>query len=158
VGLLVASLRAALRTGRVQAEQSKPSVQVELTAKGNIRCSVTLYLKILPIPEGFPGLDSNVLLQTSLPLKIGLVSEYVIDADTGLISQHELVESRVNGQLTPSDIVSQWIRRRQIPMIGGSTRGDSDSDSNSNNATAEESWMQTALDTVNWVRSLNKSS
>jgi hypothetical protein len=152
VGLLVASLRAALRTGRVQAEQSKPSVQVELTAKGNVRLSMTLYLKILPIPGGFPGLDSSVLLQTSLPLKIGLVSEYVIDAETGLISQHELVESRVNGQLTPSDIVSQWIRRRQVPIMGasGSDRG--------NNDAAEESWMQTALDTVNWVRSLNKSS
>jgi hypothetical protein len=159
VGLLVASLRAALRTGRVQAEQSKPSVQVELTTKGNVRLSMTLYLKILPIPGGFPGLDSNVLLQTSLPLKIDLVSDYVIDADTGLIVQHELIESRVNGQLTPADIVSQWIRQRQVPMMGGastSSRGGGSSSFKYN--AAEESWMQTALDTVNWVRSLNKSS
>jgi hypothetical protein len=56
---------------------------------------MTLYLKILPIPEGFPGLDSDVLLLTSLPLKIDLGSEYVIDADTGLIVQHELIESCV---------------------------------------------------------------
>jgi hypothetical protein len=152
VGLLMASLRAAMRTGRVQAENpdTKPSVQVELTEKGNVRLTLTLYLKILPLPAGgFAGFDpiSSGVLPASLPLKIALISEYVIDPDTGRISQHELVESRINGQLTPGDIVSQWIQRRQDPL-GGS--------SNNNRASGEESWMQTVLDTVNWVRSMNK--
>jgi hypothetical protein len=141
LGLLLASLRAALRTGRLLAEQPQPLVRVELTTAGNVRLSTTLFLKVVPLVTGFPGLDPSMfpLGSGSLPLKIGLVSEYIIDPATGLITQHLLVESRINGELTPADIVSKWIQRRQVG-------GDSDA------TNGEESWVQTILDTFNWVR------
>jgi hypothetical protein len=51
-----------------------------------------------------PG-DSDL----SVPLNLELVSEYKVNSQ-GLIKEHKLVESRVNGQLTPGDVLSRWIK------------------------------------------------
>ena len=44
------------------------------------------------------------------PLTFELVSDYSIDPDSGLIFQHRLVATRVNGQLTAADVMSRWIQ------------------------------------------------
>jgi hypothetical protein len=61
-----------------------------------------------------PTPGAGVILPESAvspPIKVELVSEYKIDSSTGMIIQHRLIETRINGQLTPGDQISRWIKR-----------------------------------------------
>lgn len=97
--VLTASLRTALLTGRVTAE-SAASPTIEFTADGSIRVSLFVNLKVKVTPG-----DSDM----GVPLNLKLVSEYKVNSD-GKIKEHKLIESRVNGQLTPGDVMSRWIK------------------------------------------------
>jgi hypothetical protein len=110
---------AALRSGRVETESpndSSDSVRVELTASRSIRLTANLRLKVKPIPGAIlPALSSSFPMPTgsdsfSIPMQIAIVSEYVSDPSTGRITAHRLVETRVNGQLAPGDVVARWVR------------------------------------------------
>ena len=105
LGLVVASLHAALRSGRLTVN-GDPITRVELSENGSIwiRFTVSFVLQAL---KGVPGLGR--LNGANLPIELSLVSEYIVD-DEGRIVVHRLVESRVNGQPTPADIVSRWLK------------------------------------------------
>ena len=101
---------------------------------------------------GIPGLELGMPTASTVggaslpPLKIGLMSEYILCPETGKILQHRLLESRVNGQLTPGDVVSRWIQR----LAGGVVSAENDD-------TAVD-WMRTLHDTVEWVRSMKSNA
>jgi hypothetical protein len=101
-----------------------------------------VYLQIRPLIAGLPGIDRLPGLdflpaQRDFPLTLQLLSEYVLDTSTGLVAQHRLLESRVNGQLTPADVVSRWIKRQ---------RGDTQPE--------DRSWMKVLSDTLQWLDSM----
>ena len=127
--VLTTSLQGALRTGRVMCE-SPPEPTIEFTAKGLIRVSLVLKLKVKVTPG-----DSDV---GAVPLVFELVSEYKVNSQ-GKIKQHRLIESRVNGQLTPGDVVSRWLK-------GTATTNYSNPIS-----------IQSLLDAVAWARSFSNS-
>jgi len=142
VGLIVASFKAALRSGRVVSDRT-PRVRVELTPKGNVRCSLALFLKFSP---NIPGLAEFMGSEAaSLPFKIEVSSEYALCTDTGRILSHRLLESRVNGQLTPGDVVSRWIKQ----FSGTIEEGDDE--------TETTNWVQTLQEAAKWVQSASSS-
>jgi hypothetical protein len=141
VGLSLRTLRASLKSGQVSSDKA-PTVRVELTAEGNVRCALTLHLKVQASIAG--------LRVDTFPLKFGLMAEYVVCPETGLIQQHRLLESRINGQLTPADVVSRGILRF-------SSSGETSSD-NSGPDDMNDAVLQTIIDTVSWVRSLGRDS
>lgn len=151
--LAMASFQATLRSGRVVSER-EPNVRVELTPKGNVLCSLTLYLKLSPpLLTGIPVLDFGMPAASIvagggsfLPLKIGLMSEYVLCSESGKIIEHRLLESRVNGQLTPGDVVSRWVQR----LSGGAKESDDDGNA--------VDWLRTLQDIVEWARSRNSNA
>ena len=150
VGASFASLKAAQATGGVKMEQ-EPSVTVALTAEGNVRLSLTVYLKVLPLPSGTSDLINTIsgksisLPSGGFPLDIAIVSDYVIEKESGDIYQQKLIESRVNGQLTPGDVLSKWIQNQ----VSVTSKGPNDSV----NAVALQ---RSLLDTISWVRSMNR--
>lgn len=125
--LAVQSFKAALGSNQIKSKQL-PSVRIELTEQGNVRCALTLFLQLIGVPAS-----------VNVPLKLQIDFEYVVDPDSGRIVQHRLLESRINGQLTPGDVVSRWIKRFTDP---------------SSKPLEEEDWIGTALETIKWVRSL----
>jgi hypothetical protein len=114
----LSAFTAALRSGSVQVEPPEsPSdtVRVELTASKSIRLTANLQLKVKPIPGAIlPALSSSLTSSSSdsfaVPVRIGVVSDYILDPSTGRIAVHKLVETRVNGQLAPGDVVARWVR------------------------------------------------
>ena len=79
------------------------------------------------------------------PLEISIVSDYIIDKETGDIYQQRLIESRVNGQLTPGDVISKWIQK-QVSM---SPKGNNDEINGA-------AFQRSLLDAISWVRSMNR--
>jgi len=122
--VLTASLRTALLTSRVTAE-APPSPRIEFTAEGTIKVSLILNLKVKVTPG-----ESDL----GVPLKLELVSEYKVNSE-GKIKEHKLVESRVNGQLTPGDVMSRWIK----------------------GTTVDETSPISLLDALSWARSFSGS-
>lgn len=141
LGLVVASYRAALRSGSVVSENA-PQVRVELTPTGNIRCSVTLFLKIVPGIRGLTELIGSG--SATFPLKIEVKSEYVLCDDTGLILQHRLLESRLNGQLTPGDVLSRWI----LQLSGTAVEGEA------SDVFLSSNWAQSLQEALKWFQSV----
>lgn len=126
-------------------------VRVELTQQRNIRAFMSLNLLI---PSTLPDWATSSFpssLSGGLPFKLYLVSEYILDESSGRIVAHRLMESRVNGQLTPGDVVARLVnsqRRRRWP----NEKYDSDE-----GAMEEESLIKGIMETVTWVRSLGTS-
>ena len=109
IGISIGSLKSSLQAKRITCEK-EPLTKVELTPGGNIRYALALFLKV----ETFVGLPNPLNVPSAgLPLKIDLMSEYILDPDSGRIVQHRLVESRLNGQLTPGDVLSRVLLRGQ---------------------------------------------
>ncbi|GAX20101.1 hypothetical protein FisN_18Lh040 [Fistulifera solaris] len=125
--LAVQSLKAALGSNQIKSKRT-PAVRIELTDNGNVRCALTLFLQVVGVPAS-----------VNVPVKLQIDFEYVTDPDSGRIIQHRLLESRINGQLTPGDVISRWIRRFTDP---------------SSKRSEEEDWLGSALDTIKWMRSL----
>jgi hypothetical protein len=121
--VLVVSLQRVLRTGRVTCDA--PSIAtIEFTPLGNLQVSLEMKLRI-KVVEG----DIRV------PLNIETVSEYKFNSN-GKIREHKLIETRVNGQLTPGDVVSRWIK--------GTTANEPGPIS-----------IQSMMDAFNWARSFS---
>ena len=153
IGTAIASLKGALVTGSVKM-QEMPSVRVELTKEGHVRLALALDLKVLPLPTGASNLISSMSGSTisipsgGFPLKIVLVSDYVIEKQTGQIFQHRLLETRINGQLTPGDVISRWIQKQvdNDATSGGNANGRPD------NGVA---FQRGLLEAVSWLRSMS---
>jgi hypothetical protein len=136
VGLIISSLKQAISRKTVVVVKKVPA-RVELTPAGNVRLFLTLQLRVPP-----PGGLFADATQAGVPLKLELVSDYIIDPSSGKISQHRLVESRVNGQLTPGDVMSRSIQRYlNLESATSTTDGDDDP-------------LKTFSEAFAWVRSM----
>jgi hypothetical protein len=162
------SLRAVLATGGVsmieqQEETAQPAVTctVELTAEGNVRLKLILGLKVLPLPSGAGDLIKTMsrsaisLPSGGFPLKIAILSEYVVDSESGDIYQHRLLETRINDQLTPGDVVSRWLQT-QVAMNpkGGGDDAYLTTNSEMNNGA---DLRQNFVDAISWLRSIGSN-
>lgn len=141
------SLKSAIHSGRLLVAK-EPDVHVELKATGDVRLDFTLHMIFLPL-VGLPGLnrvagtDKANGLGASVPLTVKVVSDYLLDHHTGRIMQHRLVESRINGQLTPGDIISRWIQRQRGEELASPD---------------ETVWLHALMDTVRWLETMNGST
>ena len=109
LGVSIGSLKSSIQGKRITSDKG-PLTKVELTPSGNIRYTLTLFLKI----ETFAGIPNLLNIPSSgLPLKVELITEYILDPDSGRIVQHRLLESRLNDQLTPGDFLSRVLLRGQ---------------------------------------------
>jgi hypothetical protein len=158
LGIVTSSLRAGVQTNTLRLA-TKPRTVIEVTSYGSIRVNIILALWIsapqLPLGGMLGGQSSSSSRQQKggedyqgfgAPLKIELSSEYIIDS-TGRISQHKILESRVNGVLTPGDLLSRWIKEL--------TREESSSSSRSL-VDAPASQFDNLIDVIAWVRSIGK--
>jgi hypothetical protein len=142
IGSVIFGVRDSIRQKRIAVEKIYPSRVELLMPSGDIRLSQKFLFRI-PTPGAGVILPESV---SSPPIKIELVSDYNINPSTGLITEHRLVETRVNGQLTPGDQVSRWIRRflsRDASTNTGSDNGNNDS------------VLRAITDTMNFFRSVN---
>lgn len=141
VGLSISSLRTALQSGRVRLAAA-PKPTVEVTARGSIKVDLVLALWIdapsfpLTQPGGQAGGGGF-----GVPLKIQLVSEYFVNTD-GKIREHVILESRLNGVLTPGDVFSRWIQ--------GLTSPDQADETGNGMPVA----LEQLVGALNWVRSM----
>jgi len=153
---VIFGIRESIRQKRLLIEEDKivyPRVEL-LVPTGEIRLSLTFLFRIPPPGAGIiipssspsPSPDSPITSSASLPLKVEFVSDYRIDFDTGLIEEHRLVETRVNGQLSAGDQVSRWIQR--FLKLDGSSA--TTSASNSGN---EDGTLKAISDALLWFRS-----
>eukprot|EP00579_Thalassiosira_antarctica_P016499 CAMPEP_0201934834 /NCGR_PEP_ID=MMETSP0903-20130614/34396_1 /ASSEMBLY_ACC=CAM_ASM_000552 /TAXON_ID=420261 /ORGANISM="Thalassiosira antarctica, Strain CCMP982" /LENGTH=935 /DNA_ID=CAMNT_0048475135 /DNA_START=153 /DNA_END=2961 /DNA_ORIENTATION=- len=136
LSVAISSLRAAIQTRTVRLA-AKPRPTIEVTSKGSIKVNLILALWVTPNPLG--GGDNNNQ-GFGVPLKIEVSSEYIIDKN-GKIREHRILESRLNGVLTPGDVFSRWIK--------GLT-GEEDGSS----AKVVPSAMESLIDAITWVRSM----
>lgn len=145
IGAVIFGIRESIRQKRLLIEEAPMPSRVELLVPtGEIRLSLTFLFRIPPLGVGIiPSPDSSSLA-SGLPLKVELISDYRIDPDTGLITEHRLVETRINGQLTAGDQVSRWMQR--FLKLDGATA----------TATArnEDRALSTILDAISWFRSM----
>jgi len=136
--LAISSIRASLQSNNVRlAAQPKPTIEV--TSKGTIR--VTFVLALWVVGPQLPLGESNN--QFGMPLKIEITSEYKVD-DSGRIREQIILESRLNGVLTPGDALTKWIKGL----------GQVDDDDNNSMPSAVDS----LIDTMKWVRSIQKGN
>jgi hypothetical protein len=105
-GVVISSLRAAVRTNRVRLA-AKPKPTIEITPNGSIKMGLVVALWI-DAPT-FPGQSKSNNGGFGVPLKIEINSLYKID-EAGKIREHQILESRLNGMLTPGDVFSRWIK------------------------------------------------
>ena len=147
-GIATTSFRAALQTNTVRLA-AKPRTVIEITPKGTIKLTLFLALWVSPpIPlSGAMGQLQQRSGSTSqgfgAPLKIEVSSEYVIDK-AGKIREHIILESRLNGVLTPGDMLTRWIKGLTLEEETG-TRTDN---------YVSPSPLDSLMDALSWVRSM----
>ncbi|CAJ1951986.1 unnamed protein product [Cylindrotheca closterium] len=150
LGTLLARTRQAIvqKQLSIVSNMKKSPPKVELIAFDTVRLYLSYSFRLaaprllpeIPLPNqnGATAFGSG----SSLPLKIELVSDYKLDPNSGQVTVHKLVETKVNGQLTPGDMLSRWIQRF--------LKLDSGSVGTSNGASDE--FFQTFVDAVSWFR------
>ena len=111
---------------------AEPKSRIEITQAGDIRVVFILALWASPQIPSLGG-DSGF----GVPLKIEITSEYCIN-DDGRVSEHKILESRLNGVLTPGDVFSQWIKRLSAGEEGQKGAGFS------------------IIDALSWVRTIQQ--
>lgn len=153
IGSVLLGLRDSIRQKRVTVENVDcPRVEL-LPSTSSSRGGVVLR-STSALTFRIPSPGAGVILPDSLssgpPVKLELTSDYRVNADTGLIVEHRLVETRVNGQLTPGDQLSRWMRRflnvnEKPPTVGAKGR-DTNGDV-----------LKAISDALLWFRSINGS-
>mmetsp|Transcript_16416 Transcript_16416/g.39282 ORF Transcript_16416/g.39282 Transcript_16416/m.39282 type:complete len:936 (-) Transcript_16416:50-2857(-) len=142
LGVAISSLRAAIQTNTVRLA-AKPRPTVEVTSKGSIKVNLVLALWVAPqLPLGGGMGQSKDSNGFGVPLKIEVLSEYVIDNKSARIREHRILESRLNGVLTPGDVFSRWIR--------GLAREEDD------NSKSIPPTIDSLMDAIAWVRSMQE--
>eukprot|EP00986_Skeletonema_menzelii_P015380 scaffold11619_cov78-Skeletonema_menzelii.AAC.1 len=91
----------------------------------------------------FPGQPKISNGGFGVPLKIEISSTYKIDA-YGKISEHQILESRLNGMLTPGDVFSKWVINLTSPDQGNREESDG------------LNFANTFIDAIGWVRSQSR--
>lgn len=141
VGTILAGTKQSILQKRLLVEKTIPP-RVELTKKGAVRLDQVFYFRLPPPGMGLFA-DSTTTPTIGVPLKIELVSDYIIDPMTGLIKEHTLVETRVNGQLTPGDVLSRWIQRfLKLENVNPTKSNDN------------EDFLKSFTDAMTWFRAL----
>jgi len=147
IGSVIFGIRESIRQKRLVIEGTPAPPRVELLVPtGEIRLSLTFSFRIPPIGAGIlpPQKDSSNSLAPGLPLKVELTSDYRIDPDTGLITEHRLVETRINGQLTAGDQVSRWMQRFLKLDVAAATT----------TVRNEDGGLTAIMDAISWFRSM----
>jgi len=145
IGSVIFGIRESIRQKRLLIEETSVPPRVELLVPtGGIRLTLTFLFRI-PTPGAgiIPSPDSTSRV-SGLPLKVELTSDYRVDPDTGLIVEHRLVETRINGQLTAGDQVSRWMQR--FLNLDGALA----TDTNRN----EDGALKVISDALSWFRSM----
>jgi hypothetical protein len=158
IGSVIVGIRESIRQRRLLIEEEKivpPRVEL-LVPTGEIRLSLTFLFRIPPPGAGIimpssksssSSSDPPPIITSGLPLRVELVSDYRIDPDTGLIVEHRLVETRINGQLSAGDQVSRWVQRF-LKLEGGSDTN------NKTNSIGGEDALKAISDALSWFRSI----
>jgi hypothetical protein len=122
------SLRGAIRSGQVRIDTLPEKYEPTLIFRpdGCIRVDWKINLRLRPLPMGIDD--------ASIPIKLQLISEYRVNQD-GKISEHSIIETRINGQLTPGDVVARFWKGTTVRE-------------------ANPFSVQSILGTLNWARSL----
>ncbi|KAK1739761.1 hypothetical protein QTG54_009520 [Skeletonema marinoi] len=139
-GAVISSLRAAMKTNRVRLA-AKPKPTIEITPDGSIKMNLNVALWI--DAPSFPGQPKSSNGGFGVPLKIEITSMYKID-ETGKISEHQILESRLNGMLTPGDVFSKWIK------------GLTSSDQGNKEDIDGLNFASSFIDAIGWVRSQSR--
>ena len=123
IGVALLSLRGAIRSGRVLLENPpKPTISFQFDGKIRIDLVLNMRLKALPISQDI-----------GVPIKLELISDYRFNKE-GKIVEHTIIETRVNGQLTPGDVVTRFLK---------------------GTAVAQDAFpVQAVLDALNWARNI----
>lgn len=145
----IGSLRAAIRSGSVKTMKDIVPI-IEVTQLGTIRVSLEINLRIEPptlpkLPVRSKMSDDKEkkrgrqasLLDIGIPLDLLLISEYVVDR-SGRVIEHRICQNKINGQKSPADLVSNWIKEE--------TR---------ENDSSSESTIQAFIDAVKWASSIS---
>ena len=154
----LSSLNAAIDRQWVKLD-SKPSCEyVQFTKQGTIQVNIHLPFRIDTTSLLSP---SSLFLENILPqqlqqrivgsgnkLHVEIVTEYSIDSDNGQIIEQRLLESRINGQLTPGDLVSRWL------MNDSNSNVNKRSNSGGTGTTA----IRVLLDALQFARSVNNNN
>ncbi|CAJ1945809.1 unnamed protein product, partial [Cylindrotheca closterium] len=150
LGTLLARTRQAIvqKQLSIVSNMKKSPPKVELIAFDTVRLYLSYSFRLaaprllpeIPLPNqnGATAFGSG----SGLPLKIDLVSDYKLDPNSGQVTVHKLVETKVNGQLTPGDMLSRWIQR--FLKLESSSVGTSNG--------ASDEFFQTFVDAVSWFR------
>ena len=133
----MSSLNTAIKTNRVRLA-AKPKPTIEITQNGSIKMTLIVALWI---DAPFPGQPNNGGF--GVPLKIEVSSLYKID-DDGNISEHQILESRLNGVLTPGDVFSKWVK--------GLTSSNEGTDLENSSLNFASSF----IDAIGWIRSQSR--
>jgi len=151
LSVAISSLRAAIRARTVRLA-ARPRPTIEVTSKGSIKVNFILALWVnAPSIQVGMALGGGQQQSNSnnegfgIPLKIEVSSEYTID-ETGMIREHRILESRLNGVLTPGDVFSRWIKG-----LAGELEEEVDG-SSANRAVPLA--MGSLMDAIAWVRSM----
>ena len=118
----ITSLRSILSSEQVMLEKP-PKPTVFFLSDGTLRVDVVLSLRVLPIVGfvgGFLDKSSEFSGVGGLPLKVEFKSLYRVNQD-GKIIEHSIMETRVNDQLTPGDVVVRFWKGTTEKGASGST-------------------------------------
>ncbi|VEU33997.1 unnamed protein product [Pseudo-nitzschia multistriata] len=145
------ALRESVKRGRLRVEGPPVPPRVELRENPEgcvfVRLTLTVAFRIPPPGPGILQQAADSLGPASgLPLRVELVSDYGIDPERGKITEHRLVETRINGQLTAGDQVSLWMKRF-LNAEGNIAAGGSEP------SRAEERALGAIADALSWFRS-----
>jgi len=141
LGVAISSLRAAIKTNTVRVA-AMPRPTIEVTSKGSIKVNYILALWVSPQFSLGQSKDNDNQGGFGVPLKLEMTSEYRVDGKSGRIREHQILESRLNGVLTPGDLFSKWIK--------GLT-GEEDE-----NPKVVPSAIDSLMDAITWVRSMQE--
>jgi len=139
VGVVISSLRAAMKTKRVRLA-AKPKPTIEIMQNGGIKMNLNVALWI--DAPSFPGQSKSSNGGFGVPLIIEVTSLYKVD-DAGRIREHQILESRLNGMLTPGDVFSKWIKGLS-------------SDQEKNKVNDGLNFASSFSDAIGWVRSQSR--
>lgn len=139
-GVVASSLRAAMKTNRVRMA-AKPRPTIEITQNGSIKMNISVALWI--DAPSFPGQPKSSNGGFGVPLKIEITSLYKID-EAGQIREHQIIESRLNGMLTPGDVFSKWIRSQ------------ASSEQTKREGNDSLNFVSSFIDAIGWVRSQSR--
>ena len=138
-GVFISSLRAAMKTNRVRMAAT-PKPTIDITQNGSIKMNLNVALWI--DAPSFPGQPKSS--NGGFGVKIEIASLYKLD-DAGQIREHQILESRLNGVLTPGDVFSKWIKG-----LTSSDQGMKEDNDGLNNFTSS------FIDAIGWVRSQSR--